>query len=126
MDSLQQTRRRRPEDAVRNRQIGARLRLERLLQDISLQQMAVALDVSVSQMQKYERGATQMSAAKLHAACHVLGLSMAALLAPDSLPPENPDRLRQAVSFARAMRRAKDPAVRDSIRALMDCILTRL
>lgn len=101
------------------------MRLERLLQDISLEQMAAALDVSVSQMQKYERGATQMSAAQLHAACRMLRLSMVALLDSSSLPPENPDRLRQAVSFARAMRQAKDPAVRDGIRALMECILIR-
>ena len=125
MDSLPQTRRRRSEDAARNRRIGARLRLERLLQDIALEQMAAALDVSVSQMQKYERGATQISAASLYKAAGVLGLPIATLLDPHSLPPENPERLRQAVSFARAMRRAKDPAVRDSIRALMDCILTR-
>ena len=52
--------------------LGARLRRRRLELGLSQQDLAVAIDVTFQQVQKYERGANRLSAARLHRAARAL------------------------------------------------------
>lgn len=57
--------------------VGARIRLKRKLAGISQMQLAEALQITFQQIQKYEAGTNRISASKLHAAAHVLKVSLA-------------------------------------------------
>ncbi|WP_132537135.1 helix-turn-helix transcriptional regulator [Rhizobium sp. PP-F2F-G48] len=57
--------------------VGARLREQRLALGLSQVMLGVRLGVTFQQIQKYERGANRISAAKLHHAARALDVEMA-------------------------------------------------
>jgi transcriptional regulator with XRE-family HTH domain len=55
-----------------DRQIGARVRMRRLMLDISQEQLAEGLGISFQQVQKYERGINRIGAGRLQKIADVL------------------------------------------------------
>lgn len=60
--------------------VGARIRERRRKVGFSQGDLAVALGITFQQVQKYERGDNRVSASRLVAIAHILGLSAAELL----------------------------------------------
>lgn len=63
-----------------DREVGARMRLERQARGLTQQNLAERLGVSFQQIQKYERGINRISASVLVKAAEALGCSPALLL----------------------------------------------
>jgi len=55
-----------------DKHIGARLRMRRIMLDLSLSQIAEALGVTFQQVQKYEKGECRISATRLQRLCQLL------------------------------------------------------
>ncbi|AZS19158.1 helix-turn-helix domain-containing protein [Caulobacter sp. FWC26] len=116
------------------RHVGARVRLRRKLLGRSQARLGQALGVSFQQVQKYERGTNQLSAAKLQALAEALdtpisyffeGLGQARDVRPE------PDRSASAQEFllepegadwARAIMAIKSPALRRKILNLIEAM----
>lgn len=64
----------------RERQLGYRIREERLVRGISQERLAEALGVSFQQIQRYESGMTPISATRLQDVAGLLGASAGDLL----------------------------------------------
>ncbi len=60
-------------DAV-DRQVGVRVRMRRLLLEMSQQQLAQELGVSFQQVQKYEKGFNRIGAGRLRRLAEILGV----------------------------------------------------
>lgn len=70
----------------RERQLGRRIRDERLARGITQERMAEALGISFQQLQRYEHGTTTMSATRLQDVAALLGSSASDLLGPQPNP----------------------------------------
>ena len=55
-----------------DKHVGSRVRMRRLMLDLSQSALATALGVTIQQMQKYEKGANRISASRLHHISDVL------------------------------------------------------
>src|ERR1700761_5121560 len=55
-----------------DRQVGARVRMRRLILDMSQEQLAAGLGISFQQVQKYERGVNRIGASRLQQIADVL------------------------------------------------------
>ena len=66
-----------------DQRIGERLRTARIASGLSLEALATALGVSYQLVQKYECGATRISAARLIQAAHALAVEPSYFFAPD-------------------------------------------
>jgi transcriptional regulator with XRE-family HTH domain len=55
-----------------DRQVGARVRMQRLMLDMSQEQLAEGLGISFQQVQKYERGVNRIGAGRLQKIADVL------------------------------------------------------
>ena len=55
-----------------DQQVGARLRMQRMLVGMSQEKLGEALGVTFQQIQKYEKGSNRISASRLRQAAHVL------------------------------------------------------
>jgi transcriptional regulator with XRE-family HTH domain len=53
-------------------QVGARVRMRRLMLDMTQQKLAAELDLTFQQVQKYENGATRISASRLQQLAGIL------------------------------------------------------
>jgi transcriptional regulator with XRE-family HTH domain len=58
-------------DAI-DRQVGVRMRMRRLLLEMSQDELAAGLGVSFQQVQKYERGKNRIGAGRLHQLAEIL------------------------------------------------------
>ena len=67
--------------------IGNRMRERRVQLNISLEALAADLGISFQQVQKYERGANRVSAARLFQICRLLDCSFSSMFERD---PRNP------------------------------------
>jgi transcriptional regulator with XRE-family HTH domain len=54
--------------------VGARIRQRRTILGMSQEKLAAAIGLTFQQVQKYERGATRVTASKLHALAQVFGV----------------------------------------------------
>jgi transcriptional regulator with XRE-family HTH domain len=55
-------------------QVGSRIRLRRMMLGMSQEQLGEAVGVTFQQVQKYERGASRVSAGRLHSLAMALGV----------------------------------------------------
>ena len=53
-----------------DKHVGSRVRMRRLMLDLSQSGLATALGVTIQQMQKYEKGANRISASRLRKTRH--------------------------------------------------------
>jgi transcriptional regulator with XRE-family HTH domain len=60
-------------DAI-DRQVGVRVRIRRLMLEMSQQQLAAELGVSFQQVQKYEKGYNRIGAGRLRRLAEILGV----------------------------------------------------
>lgn len=60
-------------DAI-DRQVGVRVRIRRLMLEMSQQQLAAELGVSFQQVQKYEKGFNRIGAGRLRRLAEILGV----------------------------------------------------
>ena len=59
-----------------DRQVGARVRMRRMLIGMSQEKLGIALDVTFQQVQKYEKGTNRISASRLQHIAGALGVSI--------------------------------------------------
>jgi len=101
--------------------VGWNIRQLRQNAGIGLERMAGRLDLSFQQLQRYETGASRISAAMLIRIAHVLEVPAARLLAgatevaSDQAPGHDPDEHQAALALARDLLAIPDPAVRRSL-----------
>lgn len=57
-----------------DRRLGEKLRETRLKRELTIEDVSKSIGVSTAQYQKYERGATRLSAANLFRLSHFLGI----------------------------------------------------
>lgn len=57
-------------------QVGARLRLRRMLMNMSQEKLGERIGLTFQQIQKYEKGTNRMGASRLHQIGQVLGVSV--------------------------------------------------
>ena len=109
-------------------EIGARVRALREMQQISQDELGLALGVSGEKIQRYESGATCISGSCLIAMAKTLGVRLSLILggAKDPLEGELIDAIgspsRQAAGVAMAFDRITDPTVRDDIARLVETL----
>jgi transcriptional regulator with XRE-family HTH domain len=105
-------------------QVGARLRQRRLLLGMSQKRLGEAIGVSFQQVQKYERGASRISASSLYDLSRALEVPITFFFDPSDDGGEGKDapesaeaRLvkREMLELARAFGRLSDPDVRSKI-----------
>jgi transcriptional regulator with XRE-family HTH domain len=63
--------------------MGARMREQRLVLNMSQAQLGGELGVSFQQIQKYERGVNRVSAARLYRICKALNVSLSSMFERD-------------------------------------------
>jgi transcriptional regulator with XRE-family HTH domain len=118
--------------------VGARLRMRRLMLNISQSGVADALGLTFQQVQKYEKGANRISASRLHQLCKILEVpvsfffdgapqepTLPVLVAAEQSPSYVNDFLTTSdgVALMLAFRRIHDPKVRRAIVALVEQIV---
>lgn len=103
--------------------LAMRLRYERLLHRLTQRDLADALGISVSQVQKYEMGRASIPLDRLHQIASFMGISPARLLEP--IEPDMPelDRLRDGITFAMALMHKADPGLRRSMKSFLESVL---
>ncbi|WP_299809826.1 helix-turn-helix transcriptional regulator [Tardiphaga sp.] len=62
-----------------DKSVGMRIRSQRLLANMSQQELAERLGVSFQQIQKYEKGANRVGASRVHQICKALEVSMSSI-----------------------------------------------
>ncbi|WP_429226038.1 helix-turn-helix domain-containing protein [Inquilinus ginsengisoli] len=101
--------------------VGWNIRQRRQNAGIGLERMAGRLDLSFQQLQKYETGASRISAAMLIRIAQVLEVPVGQLLAGateasgDRDLPYDPEEHRVALALARDLLAIQDPTVRRSL-----------
>src|SRR5437899_12651933 len=60
-----------------DRHVGSRLRMRRMMLDMSQTALADALGITFQQVQKYEKGTNRISAGRLQQVCHTLQVPIA-------------------------------------------------
>ena len=112
----------------RERQLGLRVRAERLACGVSQERLAAALGVSFQQLQRYETGTAPMGATRLQDVADVLGASANALLEPTLVDATGGDRsaaLTREVSELVRLWPTLPPDVRTSFLALARAVAGR-
>src|SRR5882672_5602499 len=60
-----------------DKHVGSRVRMRRMMLDMSQTALGDALGISFQQVQKYEKGTNRISASRLQQACHILQVPVA-------------------------------------------------
>jgi transcriptional regulator with XRE-family HTH domain len=119
--------------------VGARVRMRRLMLDLTQMQLADALKLTFQQVQKYEKGTNRISASRLHQLSHILHVPVPFFFegAPRELHlpelAEGGDTIASdlgaflatsdGVALVKAYTRIEDPKVRRAIVALVEQIV---
>ncbi len=104
--------------------VGKRLRVRRTLLGMSQEQVAEALELTFQQLQRYEKGASRVSASRLFELSQILDVPISYFFEemdmdnPATDTPPDPMTKRETLEFARAYYRIKDPAIRKSVLGL--------
>jgi transcriptional regulator with XRE-family HTH domain len=122
-----------------DKHVGNRVRMRRLMLDLTQMQLADGLGLTFQQVQKYEKGINRISASRLHRLSHILGVPVPFFFegAPRELHlPELAEggstiasdvsaflSTSDGVALIRAYTRIKHPKVRRAIVALVEQIV---
>jgi transcriptional regulator with XRE-family HTH domain len=122
-----------------DKHVGTRVRMRRLMLDLTQMQLAVGLGLTFQQVQKYEKGTNRISASRLHQLSHILHVPVPFFFegAPreihlpelfesgPSMPSDVVDFLSTSdgVALVRAFTRIEHPKVRRAIVALVEQIV---
>jgi len=118
-----------------DKHVGSRLRMRRLMLDMSQSDIAEALGLTFQQVQKYEKGTNRISASRLQRLCQVLQVPVAFFFegAPQAIglprsteaEEESPDYVRDflslsdGLSLVKAFTRIRNARLRHAIVALV-------
>lgn len=96
-----------------SKKIGERLRDLRKRRDLTQEQLAVIVDVTFQQIQKYENGSTRMNTDKLQAVAQALGVPISAFFDEDN----HDERLlsSQELNLIRSFRELPNSEVREFV-----------
>jgi transcriptional regulator with XRE-family HTH domain len=120
-----------------DRHVGSRVRMRRMMLDMSQTDLGQAFGVSYQQIQKYEKGLNRMGASRLQQAANILGVSVSFFFEnlPGTQPPGQgaplPDYIDEFVSsydgmrLIRAFMRLDNGGVRRAIVTLVEEISSR-
>jgi transcriptional regulator with XRE-family HTH domain len=123
-----------------DKHVGARVRMSRLMCDMSQTTLGDALGITFQQVQKYEKGTNRVSAGRLQQLSHILqvpvpfffeGLPDACGDSGDALAASEPSYVSNflatsdGLSLTRFFMRIKDPKLRRCIVDLVEQIATR-
>jgi transcriptional regulator with XRE-family HTH domain len=120
-----------------DKHVGARLRMRRLMLDMSQSDIADALELTFQQVQKYEKGVNRISASRLQHLCKILNVPVSFFFegaprangAQDAVEVEADGEAAAMTAFlatpdgialAMAYTRIHDPRVRRAIVALVE------
>jgi transcriptional regulator with XRE-family HTH domain len=108
-----------------DKEIGYRVRKERISRGLNQQQLASLIGVTSQQVHKYESGANRIAAARLVQIARALDLPVAALLPEDDADVSIQTRRgdRQALEMARSFARITDPRQRNAVSVLIRSLL---
>ena len=114
-----------------DKHVGARLRMRRLMLKMTQEEIAKALGLTFQQVQKYEKGATRISASRLQHLCKILKVPVSFFF-EDDLRTQAPDGEAAAltallatpdgIALVGAYMRVRDLKVRRAIVALVEQI----
>ncbi len=106
--------------------VGGRIKLRRQLLGLSQGKVAVALGLTFQQVQRYEKGASRVSASRLLEIASVLNVpilfffdDMPSEMAGPTATPSDVSELKDTAAFARTYTTIQDPKLRGSIRNLV-------
>jgi transcriptional regulator with XRE-family HTH domain len=116
--------------------IGSKVRLRRVALGLTLEELGARMGISLQQMQKYEAGATRISASRLYEIAHVLDAPITWFFDPSGSPIDrdsatavaNPaasleDSLdHETQQLVRLFRSIKDPRLRYKIIELIELL----
>jgi transcriptional regulator with XRE-family HTH domain len=71
-----------------DRQVGIRVRMRRLMLDMSQEQLAAALGLAFQQVQKYEKGSNRIGASRLHQLAEILQVPVGFFFEDFAVPRE--------------------------------------
>ena len=118
-----------------DKHVGSRVRMRRLMLELSQTQLANALGITFQQVQKYEKGTNRVSASRLQQISIVLQVSVPfffeGLPAPSNKPAKTDGALvpsdifhflvtADGLSLAKSFTRIKSPSLRRAIVNLVD------
>jgi transcriptional regulator with XRE-family HTH domain len=118
-----------------DKHVGSRVRMRRMMLDMSQTTLGDALGITFQQVQKYEKGTNRISASRLQQVCHVLqvpvtfffdGAPQTAGMPTSSERQPSPNRLtdfmatREGLSLAKAFMRISDVQLRRRIVNLVE------
>ncbi len=115
-----------------DRHVGARVRMRRLLLEMSQNDVASQLGLTYQQFQKYEAGINRISASKLHQIADILEVPPSFFF-EDLAQPDGGERLptrewplikfvatSEGLSLAKAFKRIREPAIKRAIIVLVE------
>ncbi len=120
-----------------DKHVGARLRMRRLMLDMSQGELGTALGLTFQQVQKYEKGANRVSASRLQHLCKILGVPVSFFFegAPPGFETSDPPRVgwdmsavndflatTDGLTLVKAFASISDPKLRRAIVALVEQI----
>jgi transcriptional regulator with XRE-family HTH domain len=118
-----------------DKHVGSRVRMRRMMLDMSQTTLGDALGITFQQVQKYEKGTNRISASRLQSVCHVLqvpvtfffdGAPQTGVMPASSERQPSPNRLtdfmatRDGLSLAKAFMRISDVQLRRRIVNLVE------
>jgi transcriptional regulator with XRE-family HTH domain len=121
-----------------DRHVGTRVRMRRMMLDMSQTALADALGITFQQVQKYEKGTNRISASRLQQACHTLQVPIAfffdgsprvpdVLSSRDQMPSPDPltDLMatRDGLALVKAFKRVSNAQLRRRIVNLVEEIV---
>ena len=111
--------------------VGARVRMRRIMLNMSQEKLGDALDLTFQQVQKYEKGTNRIGASRLSQIATALDISVAELFEPSNGKTSEIDSPFKLLAEPGALRvlkayvRTADPAVRRAIVNLIEGIAGR-
>lgn len=120
-----------------DRHVGEKVRMRRLMLDMSLEKLADGLGLTLQQLQKYEKGSNRIGASRLQQIARILQVPVAFFFegvpggAGGAATAAGADEVRDlhaflatplGVSFNKALMRMGDRPVRDCILALVEAL----
>ncbi len=108
-------------------QVGRRARERRTLEGMSQTAVAERLGLTFQQLQKYERGHNRISASKLYELANIFDVPVAYFYEGMEASKDAPSRdetltKRETLELVKAYYSISDPAVRDSIRGVIQAV----